>query len=427
MRGKAVRTFRALTAALTLVLVVAACGGGGGDGSSGDGGGGGQITLEFPTWQAEDKSFSPWWKDLIAEYTKQHPNVKIDFYQIPFDSFVDQMTTRFAGNDPPDIVHLPARNAGEFASRGWLEPLDERLAGTDILQNWTPLQEEMRWDGKTEGVLLLGYGYGLFYNSDLLEKAGVEVPTTPEELVAATEKLTKGDVYGFGATTQQNPDNYTELSAFVVGNGGAWSNDAGQFIVNDPKVRQSLEQFREVVGKAPKGLQSQQRNELFLNGKIAMLLDGPFMLPELDGAAPEVKGHLKVARAPFPQVPGGVSNSLHLPAGLEQAKADAAWDFIKLATSPEWQQRYTQSAAAPAPRKGSVTPEALSKTPELELFGQLNEQAVTIFPSDPKQREQFGKISDAVSTAAIRLITSDTQVGEIADQLQQDLQRAVGS
>ena len=68
------------------------------------------ITHDFPSWQAEEPGVSAWWKALIAEFEGANPGVKINLYSIPFAQYVQQQTVRFAGNNPPDIVHLPTRN-----------------------------------------------------------------------------------------------------------------------------------------------------------------------------------------------------------------------------------------------------------------------------------------------------------------------------
>jgi multiple sugar transport system substrate-binding protein len=407
----------ALAAAAAALCTASACGGAAGDDA---------LVLEFPSWQAADESFSPWWHELIAAYEAEHPGVDIDFYQVPFDSFVAQQTTRFAAGDPPDVVHLPASNAVQFAARGWLAPLDAQLATTDVAQTWSPLQEQMRWDGHTYGLLLLGYGYALFYNEQLLADAGVGVPTDPQQMLTAARAVSalSDDVFGFGATTVQNPDNYTEMTAFVVGNGGAWSQPDGRISTGDPAVLEGMRQYRDLVATAPPGIQSQQRNELFFNGQIAMLIDGPFLLSEVQGAPEEVRQHLKVAAPPFPVVPGGVSNSLHVPADADPETAAAVWDLIEMAARPEWQRRYTELTAVPAPREGSVTAEALAATPELELFGRLADQAVDIFPRSPELRRNHGRVSDAVASAAIRLIASGTPVEEAAATLHADLEGA---
>ncbi|WP_062217625.1 ABC transporter substrate-binding protein [Streptomyces sp. NBRC 109706] len=418
--GPSRRQLLAMGLAATAGATLAGCGSRGGSA-------GGRTVLEFPSWQAVEGTFSLWWNELIAEYERLHPEVRIDFYSLPFDSYVDQLTIRFAANDRPAITHLPARNAAEFAGRGWLASLEDRLRSTDILDSWTPLQEEMALDGENHGVLLLGYGYNLYYNRRLLESVGAGVPTTPEEMIAAAEAITGDGIFGFGATTAPNPDNYTELAAFVVGSGAELSTDDGRFTADSDGAIAGLDLYRRALAQAPRGIQSQQRNELFLTGKIAMLLDGPFFLNELAGAGDAVRPHLDVARAPFPRVPGGVSNSIHMPAGIDPDKAEAVWEFIALASSPEWQRRYTEVTTNPAPRADSVTAEAVAETPQLELFQRLADEAVSIFPGHQEHRERFGRISDIVSAAATALITTGESTASIAAHLQDELEQAMES
>ena len=160
-----------------------------------------QTTLEFPTWQAEEPGVSTWWKELIAAYEKKYPDVKINLQQVPFAQFVKQMTVRFAAGNPPDIVHLPSRDFASFADQGWLEPLDARLARTDIPANWPALQSEMQWNGKAQGVLLMGYGGMLYYNEQRLKDAKLGVPKTPDEWLAAMKATTDTGKGQFGLAT----------------------------------------------------------------------------------------------------------------------------------------------------------------------------------------------------------------------------------
>ena len=76
----------------------------------------------------------------------------------------------------------------------------------------------------------LGLAYGLYYNKQMLKDAGIQPPTTWEEMVAAAQKLTdtaKG-TYGFALAA----GSYTENVhfAFINGsqNGGEWFDSAGK-------------------------------------------------------------------------------------------------------------------------------------------------------------------------------------------------------
>ncbi|HZY69248.1 MAG TPA: sugar ABC transporter substrate-binding protein, partial [Devosia sp.] len=267
-----------------------------------------QTVLDFPSWQTEDKSFQPWWQSVITEFEKEHPDVDVQMTSIPFSDYVNQLTVRFAGNTPPDIVHLPARNFAAFASNDWLMPLDDKIAGTDIGTSWSPLQASMTWNDSVQGVLLMGYGNVMFYNQDLLDKAGVAVPTTPEELVAAAEKITDqaAGVFGFGGVTTEHPNVGTELASWVMGQGQNFFKD-GQYNFTDPAVVEAVDMYRRAIKQAPPGSATAQLNQLFADGKIGFVLSGPWHWASYKNAEGEWVPHARMGKFPFETITGGVS------------------------------------------------------------------------------------------------------------------------
>jgi ABC-type glycerol-3-phosphate transport system substrate-binding protein len=124
-----------------------------------------------------------YWTEITKAFEAKYPNVRIKRQQIPFREFVDKMTVRFAGNNPPDIVHLPSRNFLAFASQGLARALDDVLAQTDVAGTYTKMSDEMRYEGKTYGVLMMAYGMMFYYNEKMLQDAKVAVPKTSDELV----------------------------------------------------------------------------------------------------------------------------------------------------------------------------------------------------------------------------------------------------
>ncbi len=111
------------------------------------------------------------------------------------------LATRFAAGNPPDIVHMTARFVWGYGDEGVIEPLDRWMDKTDIKQSWVPAQRSLTVDGKTWGLLLLTYGFALFYNERMFQEAGVKVPTNEEEFLAAAKALTR-DRDGDGRTDQ---------------------------------------------------------------------------------------------------------------------------------------------------------------------------------------------------------------------------------
>jgi len=388
-----------------------------------------EIELDFPSWQVTAAGLSDWWEALVEDFENEHPNVKINLYQVPFTDYVTTITTRFGASNPPDILHMPSYEVLGFIDLGWIKSLDTRLKDTDILENWTDLQNKLKQNGKQYGVLLLGYGYSLYYNEKMLEEAGVSVPTTMEEFYNAAEKLTVDtnndgniDQYGFGMITTTHPDLYKEAMNFVRGYGGAFTKD-GKITTDDPGVIKGLRMIDELAKNnlIPMGLNSAQKRSFFFEGKVAMMIDGPWALPMRKDSNPEIAKYIKVA-VPFTNsgnISGGISNSIHIPEGISDEKEELVWQFIYKITRPEWQIKFMQLSISPAPRKGLESEEILKEIPEMEIFMKCLDMAVDPLPSG--YETQYTLFSRILIDAVMRVITTDESVESILDRLGNEL------
>jgi multiple sugar transport system substrate-binding protein len=384
------------------------------------------VTLDFPSWQAEDPGFAEWWKALIAEYEAKHPGVKIKFYSIPFANYVNQLTVRFSGNAPPDIVHLPTRNFAGFVSQKWLEPMDDLIKSSDIPRHWTPLQSEMIWDGKTYGLLLLPYGNLLYYNEKILQDAGVKVPSTPEQWLDAMAKTTNRDKGQFGlvTTTAEHPNMFIDAATFVLGEKQDWLK-GNRYNFTDPGVVAAMDQFRKSLSYAPPGTNSAVARQLFIEGKGAFLRDGPWVWATLQKAKPEVRPSLKMAQLPFPVITGGASNSLHMPAKIDTQKKKLVWEFIVLAASPPWQQKYIELTGSPSGRLGMISAEQAKKDPHLAAIVAAADRAQNLFPVQPALRENYNEFAQLFSRMVVRMLSSPQPTEAILANFQKEVSAAI--
>jgi multiple sugar transport system substrate-binding protein len=390
-----------------------------------------KITLEFPSWQAIEPGFSDWWKELIAEFESTHPGVTIKLDQIPITRYVDTLVTRFAAGNPPDIVHIPTRNASILINNGWLEPLQNRL-GPDFRDAWTPLQSYLELNGDTYGVLLLGFGYVLYYNEKMFDDAGISIPKTADELMNTAKALTRDtdgdgiiDQYGVGLSNNTHPSTFIEATRFIIGSGGHWSVD-GKLALDSDAVVNGLTMFGELVRNnySPLGVGDEMRRQMFLEGKVAMIMDGPWVLAMRENAAPEVKPHIKVAPMPFPYVTGGVSNSIHLPVGISDDRKELVWDFISLVLEPKWQSRYAELTASPPPRKDGVSEEIYDKIPEMHVFTAEAARAFNYIP--PGFESDYDLFSKIATDKIIQYSTTDEPIDILLKELERELKLEIG-
>lgn len=405
------RTFLAATACISAVGLLAACGSSSSSPADSDGDESSEsMTLEFVTWQGEEAGIKDWWAEVITATEDRVEGLTIEIRHVESSDVPQYVTTRMGAGNPPQVLHLPVENFPVFASEGLLEPLDDRLAGTNILDTWTESQNLMEWEGSHQGVMVYGYPVQLFYNDQLLADAGVDVPTTPEELLTVAQTLTSGDVYGFGTVTTQHRDLFRQAGSHLVGFGGAWVGEDG-FELDSPDAVAALDHWRQAAAFSPAGIDSAQKRELFMQGNIAMMLDGPFLIPQFEDAAPEVREHIRAARAPFDAVSNYPANGLSIPAGISDEEKDAAWEFVLTATSADLQDRFVELYDSPAARDGAGAD--LPVDPLLETFVADAGGSVSVLPTTPNTRAQFGEFSRIVSDGLMAMLTSDAPTADI--------------
>lgn len=385
------------------------------------------MTLDFPTYQLQ-QGFGPWWRALVEAYEAENPDVRINLTNSPSNDHHANLATRFIGGNPPDVVHMTARFLWGHVENGFIEPLDSCLAGTDILDSWIPDQERLIIDGKPYGLLLLTYSFGLFYNADMFAEAGLAVPETLEDFMAAAEALTvdrdgdgRIDQYGVAINTAPKSWGFVEFMHFHAGRDRDIVMDGELDSVEE--IAATLEIIHRLVssGASLPGLDNNPKRQVFWSGDAAMYIDGSWATAFADSRASEaVKDAWAVAPLPFRNMAGGPSNVLAIPADISPERKAAVCDFIRLAASPKWQQAYATITGNPAGRRGSVTAEAREAWPDLPMFeaaasGQNRSHMPIGFEAD------FNEFAAIVMDGVTEMLSSGRSPREAAEEIHANL------
>lgn len=391
-----------------------------------------ETVLEFPTYQLQE-SFGPWWKALVAEYEKQNPTVRINLTNAPSNDHHRMLTTRFAAGNPPDIVHMTARFVWGYADEGVLEPLDGWMDKTDIKTSWVPTQKSMTVDGKTWGLILLNYGFALFYNEPMLAAAGIEVPRTEEAFLAAARALTKDrdgdgriDQYGVALNTSTSSWAYVTFMHFHAGRDRELIGTDGK-LDSQAEIARTLATIEGLVraNATPKGLDSTPQRQLFWGGNAAMYIDGSWAPGYADNmATPAVKPAWRVAPLPFANMAGGPSNALAMPKEIAADRKELVWKFMALAASPEWQRKYAEITGNPPGRVGMVTDAARNAWPTLALFDEAASRPSRSHLPIGYEKD-FNRISDIVAGELSAMVSGKYGSDEAAKRIVAALQRDV--
>lgn len=286
-------------------------------------------------------------QDQAAKFAETHPGSTVNVTLVPFDQFNTKLTLMLTSGEPPDLSAMPS-DIMAYAQEGLVIPLDDLIAAdptlSDPAKSRTDAYDLVRFDGQHVAVSQYGplCGMQLYYNQDMFDAAGVEYPSdawTWDDFLAAAQKLTarEGD-----QVSQWGVD----LGYLLGWDGGwnvlAWSNGAKlletnfkpQYILlEDPKAVAALQYLQDLVYKDKVAPSPAERDALsqaggaFLSGKVAMIIDGCWMLSSYKG------GDFKLGMSVIPQGSAGRANAIWYAAQLvlyKDSKNQAlAWEFAK--------------------------------------------------------------------------------------------------
>lgn len=246
-----------------------------------------------------------------------------------------------SGSKGFDISDSFGGNIGAWASKGILEPLDDRIKqdGYDLSDFVPAALDQQRYDGKLYALPITALTTALLYNEDLLTEAGIAPPKTTSELAEAIAKLTKVDSNG---NITQLGLNQPSLADFAFQFGGQWANDKGEPTPDDPGNIAALNFWVDNVVKkygvdqikkfqSGFGEYASPQNP-FYTGKVAMTIDGSWQTRFTQEYAPKLKWG--AAQQPVVDDRPELAGTAPLTTGMffiprNSGHKDAAWTFLK--------------------------------------------------------------------------------------------------
>lgn len=301
--------------------------------------------IQFPSWMWGEAGTGDWFREGVAKYESQTPGVSVVPTLVPAGQYEEKLLIDMAGGGAPDVAPVFANMMPKLIRLGLLEPLDEYLANCNWVDNLLPIKSVAEYKGKIYGVPLTASPNGLIYNKKLLDKAGVGVPTTPEEMLVAARKVKEvtGEFgYGFATRTADVLEAYIPLMQWAIGFGGDFSID-GVPTANDSRTIEGLNFLKRFYdeGLTPKGLDGPMLRKMFLEEKIAMLIDGPWANTYVKAEAPELYPYIGFAAPPtktHAAITGGAFYTI--PVNAKHKKE--AFELISIYHQPEMQRRWLQ-------------------------------------------------------------------------------------
>jgi multiple sugar transport system substrate-binding protein len=270
----------------------------------------------------------------------------------------DNLLQAATSGNTPDLVILDNPLVAQFAETGLL--VSNESDGLDASGQMENILAASEVDGQSYGGSVGANTLALYYNTELFAAAGLQPPTTWDELTAAAAQLTSGDVKGIGFSAFASEEGTFQFLPFFWG-AGAELDD-----ISSPEAVQALTLWTDLVtsGSASQSnLNANQQDvrDQFSAGKLAMMVNGTWQLSTLDEAG------TPYAVVPIPAVDGGDAPSplggefievVASDAAHEEASATFAECFIDPANLSAWTegQTYVEPYADAAEEQAAEDP-----------------------------------------------------------------------
>lgn len=375
---------------------------------------------------------------MVDEFNRLHPNIEVRPMLVPQKYIERKLILSIAGGVPPDVVRFYTHLGGELMSRGGLEPLNDLIERdkVDLSDFWPVGIEQNSYQGKLYGMPWVMSPNALFYNRRLFAEAGLDPdrpPKTWKELEEYALKLTKRDErgnlvqVGFSGFVN-NPTNFY-LYTWQSG-GQLLSDDLKSPAFNSPEGREALTWMKEFMERGVGSVRELQTfssnfvgatNDPFGLEALAMRVESPFRIPDLQKYFPDLD--FGVAPVPYNRVRTMevVGNSLVIPRGSKNR--DAAWEFIKFATSYEQIKNVCKVAGRVPGRKSAAMVPEYYDDPVLRPFIDEMQYGRTI-PVAPGFREMGSAVARACELALTGEQSVERALNEAEEKAQEILAKA---
>lgn len=273
------RIAAAIAVAMTAGLALAGC-------SGSAPGSGGSDSVSYMTWEGNDTNAA-----LDATFKKFTKSTKITMNRLdaPNSDYAQKLASLLLAKKAPDFFWCSETQEQNLAAEGLLYDWTDYIKGNKGLteSSFAPGALKLFTDtkGKIYGVPTLANTFGVFYNVDLLKKAGVAVPSqnwTWDDMLADAKKVTGvAGTKGPGLVTAWPLlDSPQGMSAYSVGNGGAplLDSDLGaKKATASPEMIAGAEKFAAAIKDGSvtgPDYDSSSSLAVFSNGGIPMLFGG---------------------------------------------------------------------------------------------------------------------------------------------------------
>lgn len=265
------------------------------DWSKGADASGGKVTLRVTSWRQYDKAY---YEEIERRFEEKYDWIDVKLEFTPSQSaYYSNIQADIVSGEAPDIMDLHRGYMISYAKEGILAPQTDFAymdAYMDTAKDTTVL------NGENYGFMVAYNYFGLIYNMDIFKKVGVQIPTTPEEMVSVVNKLKDA---GYGGVAYAGATNGSKFGRNILeiclGNKGTADllngidNGSVLDISEAEGAKEAFETLtyyaeNNIFYNAYEGISYESAVSLFAQEKSAILYSGTYSLGEAEQTFPEI-------------------------------------------------------------------------------------------------------------------------------------------
>ena len=216
-------------------------------------------------------------KSFVQLFEEANPGIKLNLEVVSWNDVYTVVSTRISNGNAPDILNIDT--FADYATEGLLLPVKD-YCPEELYNDFFPafIQQSVI-DGTVWAVPDLASARAMYYNKDIFDEVGIQVPTTWAELQDACQSIKdfyNGDVYPWGMDMTTD-EGQAAFSYYAWNNNGGFVDKDGNWALNSDA---NVDAVNFAVGLYQKGFTNpspatQTRYDLqdmFGAGKMAMVI-----------------------------------------------------------------------------------------------------------------------------------------------------------
>jgi len=391
-------------------------------------------------------------KELSSDFEKKYPDIELKWVTLEENILRQRVTTDVATKGGQyDVMTIGTYEVPIWSKQGWLKELDNLGETYDVDDLLPAIRSGLSVDNKLFAAPFYGESSMVMYRTDLMKKAGLEMPKAPSwDFIRKAAKAMNdknAGIYGICLRGKAGwGENIALITAMSNSFGARWFDENWKPQFNSKAWQETLQYYVDVMEESgPPGASANGFNEnlaLFQTGKCGIWIDatvaGAFVTNEKDS---EVADKVGFALAPDNDL-GKRGNwlwawTLAIPSSSQ--KSDAAMKFISWATSKDYSALVASqkgwAKVPPGTRKSLYSnPEYMSAAPFAQITLDSIQSADPVNPTvEPVPYvgvqfvaiPEFQGIGTAVGQQFSAALTGQMTVEEALENSQRLVERAM--